>query len=95
MGKGDNKLGQELLAAIQDANLEDVRHIVDQKIKKKDKVQFFCVKDGEERMPNDYETAVLAAAECENSEILRFLIDSGACVNFVSKELIKVTLKSL
>lgn len=90
MGKGDiNKHAQELMHSIMESNFENVKKLIDGKMRKKDKDKFFVNQENDGEMNSDYQTAVLAAAQNDNSRILQYLIEAKASVNFVLKDIIR------
>lgn len=82
----------DLLLAIQDNNFHDVRYIVENRLKKRERPGIpgilGCVpdKDGNYKSLNTYkelDAITLAATKREDPTILRYLVDNGANINFV------------
>ena len=83
----DLRLLNEITQAILANKIEDVKHLVHSRIKKKQKDRqtgfvLQCITEADEKLAKEIEWSVLAAASLKDTSILKFLIHSGLNVNF-------------
>lgn len=85
----DMRLQAEVLQAINDNRVDDVKYIMQsrmRKLKEKSNFPLACVMDNSDsdKINKEYEGAVLAAARLTDKSILKFMINKGLNVNFTS-----------
>ena len=75
----------DLMEAIRANRLREVKSIFENKIKRRDKLQYLCVGECDSKSSKDREceSAILAATKLEDGAILKYFIEHGADVNFM------------